>query len=380
MMTRAHGPSDRHAAAMTIDRHAAMMTDRHADATTTVRRADAMKSGRSPLASRLANSAATPANLAKAKPRAVARWTATVAAVGVVAAAAVAGDEDAARMTAWSSGPTRPPPIVATLNQATASEARPTAPMMRGRFATRVAPTEPTTRGRRRGAVIPGRAVSVKVNRAIEAMTIRVRAAAAVDAVVAVAAAGARRMSPAEMPPQATRRPAGRRPAAKATTNRFRPPTACVPGSPAQSVAMPRGPTGPRSPRKATTQPAAKAVAAGAGGGVAARDGREATVNPRLRHHHRAVIRASHASEAGVAGGRPENLGRPLSRGAAAMTSHRSPAVTKTMTRALSSSGSRRLARSRSAVSGPPRTKTSSSKAASTRCSTCPAGSRRSGS
>jgi len=379
MMTRAHGPSDRHAAAMTIDRHAAMMTDRHANATTTVRRADAMKSGRSPLASRLANYAATPANLAKAKPRALARWTATVAAVGVVAAAAVAGDEDAARMTASSSGPTRPPPIVATLNQATASEARPTAPMMRGRFATRVAPTEPTTRDRRRGGVIPGRAASVKVNRAIEAMTIRVRAAAA-DAVVAVAAAGARRMSPAEMPPQATRRPAARRPAEKATTNRFRPPTACVPGRPAQSVATPRGPTGPRSPRNATTQPAAKAVAAGAGGGVAARDVREATVNPRLRHHLRAVIRASHASEAGVAGGRPENLGRPLSRGAAVMTSHRSPAVTKTMTRALSSSGSRRLARSRSAVSGPPRTKTSSSKAASTRCSTCPVGSRRSGS
>jgi hypothetical protein len=373
MMTRAHGPSDRHAAAMTIDRHAAMMTDRHADA---------MKSGRSPLASRLANSAANPANLAKAKPRAVVRWTATVAAVGVVAAAAVAGDEDAARMTASSSGPTRPPPIVATPNPATASEACPTAPMMRGRFAIRVAPTEPTTRDRRRGAVIPGRAASIEVNRAIGAMTIRVRAAAAADAVVAVAAAGARRMSPAETPPQATRQPAGRRPAAKATTNRFRPPTACVLGRPAQSVAMPRGPTGPRSPRKATTQPAAKAVAAGAGGGVVARGGREATVNPRLRlrHHHRAVIRASHASEAGVAGGRPENLGHPLSRGAAAMTSHRSPAVTKTMTRALSSSGSRRPARSRSAVSGPPKTKTSSSKAASTRCSTCPVGSRRSGS
>jgi len=87
MMTRAHGLSGSHAAEMTSDRRAA--------ATTTGRHAAEMKSGPPPLASLLANSAPTPASLVKA----AGRWTATSAAVGDVAAVAVAGDEDAARMT-----------------------------------------------------------------------------------------------------------------------------------------------------------------------------------------------------------------------------------------------------------------------------------------
>lgn len=226
MTTRAHGPSGRRDAETKIGRRAATKTD-HLAATKTGRRAAAMKSGPPPLANRLATSAATPANLAKAK--AAARRTATIAAVGDVAAAAVAGDEDAARMTASSSGPTRHRPSAAMPSRATASAAHPPAPTTRGRFVTHVAQTGPTTRGRPRVAASPGRTASVEMNREIGAMTIRVRDAADVDAVAAVGAAGARRMSSAERPPRPTRRHAGRPPAVKATTNRFRPPTACGP-------------------------------------------------------------------------------------------------------------------------------------------------------
>ena len=360
-----------------VHRGAATKISRRAVAMKTGRRAVAMKTGPPPFASRWANSGATPAKLAKVC--AEARWTVIVAAVGVVVAAAVAVDEYAARMTV-SSGPMRPPPIAGTLRQATASEAHPSNPTMPGRFATRVSPTGPTTKDRRRVAATPRRAASVKGRRALRATTIRVPAAAAVDAVAAADAAGTRRMAPAGKPPPVTHLPAGRLPPAKATTNRFRRPTACDPGRPARPAVMPRGPTGPPNPRKARRQRAAKAVVADAADAAVARDARAATVNPRLRHPRRTAIRASHAREAAVAAGRLANLGRPPSHAAAATTSHRSPAVTTTTTRASSSSVSRRLVRSRLGGSGPPRTKTSSSRAASTRCSTCRVGSRRSAS
>jgi hypothetical protein len=158
--TRAHGPLGRHDAATTIGRRAAATTIGHRAAATKIgRRAAAMKTGPPPLASRRANSGATPANLAKVRPEA--RWTVIVAAVGVVVAAAVAADECAAKMTV-SSGPMRPPPIAGTLRPATASEAHPSTPTMPGRFATRVSPTGPTTKDPRRVAATPRRAASAK--------------------------------------------------------------------------------------------------------------------------------------------------------------------------------------------------------------------------
>lgn len=285
-------------------------------------------------------------------------------------------------MTASSSGPTRHRPSAAMPSRATASAAHPPAPTTRGRFVTHVAQTGPTTRGRPRVAASPGRTASVEMNREIGAMTIRVRDAADVDAVAAVGAAGARRMSSAERPPRPTRRHAGRPPAVKATTNRFRPPTACGPAHQRPPVAKVREPTAPpQRPRRVMTRPAARAAVGGGADGVAVRDDLAVTANRRhRRRHHRAAIRASHASEAGVDGGRLESLGRHPSREAAATTSRRSRVATTMTTRVSSSSASRRQARSRLAGNGLPRTKTSLLKAASTRCSTYRVGSKRSAS
>ena len=92
--TRAHGPLGHHDAATKIGHRAAATTIVHRGAATKIsrravamktgRRAVAMKTGPPPLASRWANSGATPAKLAKVC--AEARWTVIVAAVGVVAA------------------------------------------------------------------------------------------------------------------------------------------------------------------------------------------------------------------------------------------------------------------------------------------------------
>lgn len=160
-------------------------------------------------------------------------------------------------------------------------------------------------------------------------------------------------------------------------TSRCPPLMACVPPA---GPKHPRGPNRaavpsvPRRPAKARRPARARAVA-DAGDAVVARADRGATGS---RPAHVSLRRAGHAAAA--RGGLPAKHGRPRFPGAGGMTSRRLPAVTRRTTKGSSSSAWRKPDRTRRGVREIPKTTTSWSKAVSTPCSTCPAGSRRSAS